>query len=30
MPPIDTNLPHLFYMNAKTIKHNKNTLGETF
>jgi hypothetical protein len=34
MPPIDTTLPYLFYTNAKTIEHNKNTfqntLGETF
>jgi hypothetical protein len=30
MPPIDTTLPYLFYMNAEITKHNKNTLGETF
>jgi hypothetical protein len=34
MPPIDTTMPYLFYMNVKTTEHNKNTfqntLGETF
>jgi hypothetical protein len=32
--PIDNNLPHLFYTDAKTIEHNKiilqNTLHQTF
>jgi hypothetical protein len=33
-PPINNTLPHLIYMNLKTITHNKivykKTLGETF
>ncbi len=30
MPPINTTLPYLFYMNVEITEHNKNTLGETF
>jgi hypothetical protein len=33
-PPLNTTLPYLYYTNAKTTKHNKNTfqntIGETF